>query len=142
MKPEYFMKLALEEARIGDAPYGAVIVKDNQVIIKAHNTVKTDNDPTAHAELNAIRHLTTKIKNPSLEGYTLYTTCEPCPMCTTVCLWAGISEIIFGASIQDLIEAGVSQINLPSEEIIAKGFKKIKVTKVLLKEESLQLFYP
>jgi guanine deaminase len=61
MKPEYFMKLALEEARIGDAPYGAVIVKDNQVIIKAHNTVKTDNDPTAHAELNAIRHLTTKI---------------------------------------------------------------------------------
>ena len=142
MKPEYFMKLALEEARIGDAPYGAVIVKDNQVIIKAHNTVKTDNDPTAHAELNAIRHLTTKIKNPSLEGYTLYTTCEPCPMCTTVCLWARISEIIFGASIQDLIEAGVSQINLPSEEIIAKGFKKIKVTKVLLKEESLQLFYP
>jgi guanine deaminase len=142
MKPEYFMKLALEEARIGDAPYGAVIVKDNQVIIKAHNTVKTDNDPTAHAELNAIRHLTTKIKNPSLEGYTLYTTCEPCPMCTTVCLWAGISEIIFGASIQDLIEAGVSQINLPSEEIIAKGFKKIKVTKGLLKEESLQLFYP
>jgi guanine deaminase len=142
MKPEYFMKLALEEARIGDAPYGAVIVKDNQVIIKAHNTVKTDNDPTAHAELNAIRHLTTKIKNPSLEGYTLYTTCEPCPMCTTVCLWAGISEIIFGASIQDLIEAGVSQINLPSEEIIAKGFKEIKVTKGLLKEESLQLFYP
>ena len=142
MKPEYFMKLALEEARIGDAPYGAVIVKDNQVIIKAHNTVKTDNDPTAHAELNAIRHLTTKIKNPSLEGYTLYTTCEPCPMCTTVCLWARISEIIFGASIQDLIEAGVSQINLPSEEIIAKGFKEIKVTKGLLKEESLQLFYP
>ena len=142
MKPEYFMKLALEEAKIGDAPYGAVIVKDNQVIIKAHNTVQTDNDPTAHAELNAIRHLTTKIKNPSLEGYTLYTTCEPCPMCTTVCLWAGISEIIFGASIQDLIEAGVSQINLPSEEIIAKGFKKIKVTKGLLKEESLQLFYP
>jgi tRNA(Arg) A34 adenosine deaminase TadA len=63
-------------------------------------------------------------------------------MCTTVCLWAGISEIIFGASIQDLIEAGVSQINLASEEIIAKGFKEIKVTKGLLKEESLQLFYP
>ncbi|MBD2742601.1 nucleoside deaminase [Coleofasciculus sp. FACHB-1120] len=142
MKPEYFMKLALEEARIGDAPYGAVIVKDNQVIIKAHNTVKTDNDPTAHAELNAIRRLTTRIKNSSLEGYTLYTNCEPCPMCTTVCVWAGISEIFFGASIQDLIEAGVSQINLPSEEIIAKGFKEIKVTKGLLKEESLQLFNP
>ncbi|MFE1745747.1 nucleoside deaminase [Coleofasciculus sp. H7-2] len=140
MKPESFMKIALEEAKLGDAPYGAVIVKDNQVIIKAHNTVKTDNDPTAHAEVNAIRRLTKERKNPSLEGYTLYTTCEPCPMCTTVCIWAGISEIIFGASIQDLIAAGVSQINLSSEEIIEKGLKEIKLTKGLLKEEALQLF--
>ncbi len=140
MNPEDFMKIALEEAKIGDAPYGAVIVKDNQIVIQAHNTVKTDSDPTAHAEVNAIRGLTTKIKNPSLEGYTLYTTCEPCPMCTATCIWAGISEIVIGASIQDLIDSGVSQINLSSEEIIAKGFKKIKVTKGLLKEESRQLF--
>ncbi|MBD1839845.1 nucleoside deaminase [Coleofasciculus sp. FACHB-64] len=140
MKIEKFMKIALEEAKLGDAPYGAVIVKDNQVIIKAHNTVETDNDPTAHAELNAIRCLTKEIKNPSLEGYTLYTTCEPCPMCTTACIWAGISEIIFGASIQDLIEAGVPQLDLSSEEIIKKGSKRIKVTKGILKEEALQLF--
>lgn len=140
MQPEDFMKVAIAEAKLGDAPYGAVIVKDNKIVAQAHNTVKTDSDPTAHAEVNVIRSLTKKLKNPSLEGYTLYTSCEPCPMCTAVCIWAGISEIIIGASIKDLIEAGVSQIDIASEEIIEKGFKKIKITKGLLKEESLQLF--
>lgn len=137
---EDFMKIALEEAKQGDAPYGAVIVKDNQVVAKAHNTVKTDFDPTAHAEVNAIRSLAKKLNNPSLEGYVLYTTCEPCPMCTAVCIWAGIAEIVLGASIQDLIDAGVSQINLSCKEIIDQGFREIKVTKGVLKEESLQLF--
>lgn len=140
MQPEDFMKVAIAEAKLGDAPYGAVIVKDNKIVAQAHNTVKTDSDPTAHAEVNVIRSLTKKLKNPSLEGYTLYASCEPCPMCAAVCIWAGISEIIIGASIKDLIEAGVSQIDIASEEIIEKGFKKIKITKGLLKEESLQLF--
>ncbi|MBD1920474.1 nucleoside deaminase [Microcoleus sp. FACHB-831] len=140
MQPEDFMKVAIAEAKLGDAPYGAVIVKDNKIVAQAHNTVKTDSDPTAHAEVNVIRSLTKKLKNPSLEGYTLYASCEPCPMCTAVCIWAGISEIIIGASIKELIEAGVSQIDIASEEIIDKGFKKIKITKGLLKEESLQLF--
>jgi tRNA(Arg) A34 adenosine deaminase TadA len=62
MQPEDFMKLALSEAKKGDSPYGAVIVKDNEVIAKGYNTVKTDSDPSAHAEINAIRSLTTKIK--------------------------------------------------------------------------------
>ncbi|WP_256478656.1 nucleoside deaminase [Chroococcidiopsis sp. CCMEE 29] len=135
-----FMRLALEEAKKGDAPYGAVIVKDNAVIATGYNTVKRDSDPSAHAEINAIRSLTTKIRNPSLEGYTLYTTGEPCPMCATACVWTGISEIVYGASIQDLIEISQSQINISCEEIIAKGFREIKVTKGILKAECLQLF--
>jgi tRNA(Arg) A34 adenosine deaminase TadA len=134
------MRLALEEAKKGDAPYGAVIVKDNAVIATGYNTVKRDSDPSAHAEINVIRSLTTKIRNPSLEGYTIYTTGEPCPMCATACVWTGISEIVYGASIQDLIEISQSQINLSCEEIIAKGFRKIKVTKGILKAECLQLF--
>lgn len=140
MQPEDFMRLALEEANKGDSPYGAVIVKENEVIAKAHNTVRQNSDPSAHAEINVIRSLTTKIKNPSLEGYTIYTTGEPCPMCATACVWTGISEIVFGVSIQDLIEAKQSQINISCEEIIAKGFREIKVTKGLLKEECLKLF--
>lgn len=140
MQHEDFMKLALEEAKKGDSPYGAVIVKDDEVIALAHNTVKIDSDPSAHAEVNVIRSLTTKINNPSLEGYIIYTTGEPCPMCATACVWTGISEIVFGASIQDLIEAKQPQIKISCEEIIAKGTRKIKVTKGILKEECLELF--
>lgn len=140
MNAEELMKIALAEAKQGDAPYGAAIAKDGEIAIAAHNTVKRDRDPSAHAEINAIRLLTKKLNNTSLEGYTLYTTCEPCPMCATACIWAGISEIIIGASIKDLIELGVSQIDLSCEEIIAKSFRNIKVSKGLLKSDCLLLF--
>jgi guanine deaminase len=140
MKPEDFMHLALAEAKKGDAPYGAVIVKDNKVVAVGHNTVRQDNDPSAHAEINVIRSLTAKIKNPSLEGYSIYTTGEPCPMCATACVWSGISEIVYGASIQDLISVKQSQIDISCEEVIAKSFRNIKVTKGILKNECLELF--
>ncbi|MGV0104197.1 CMP/dCMP deaminase, zinc-binding [Nostoc sp. DSM 114160] len=140
MNPESFMRLALAEAKKGDAPYGAVIVKDNEVVAVAHNTVNRDNDPSAHAEINAIRSLTAKLKNPSLEGYSIYTTGEPCPMCATACVWSGLSEIVYGASIQDLINVNQSQINISCEEVIDKSSQKIKVTKDILKNECLELF--
>ncbi len=140
MNLEDFMSLALEEAKKGDAPYGAVIVKDNEVVAVAYNTVRQDSDPSAHAEINVIRSLTAKLKNPSLEGYTIYTTGEPCPMCATACVWTGISEIVYGASIEDLISVNQSQINISCEEVIAKSFRKIKVIKGILKEECLNLF--
>lgn len=134
------MGLALSEAKKGDSPYGAVIVKDNEVVAKGYNTVRRDSDPSAHAEMNAIRSLTTKIQNPSLEGYTIYATGEPCPMCATACVWTGLAEIIIGASIEDLILVNQSQVRMSCEEIIAKSFKNIKVTKGVLREECLQLF--
>ncbi|MBD2337939.1 nucleoside deaminase [Calothrix sp. FACHB-156] len=140
MDREYFMRLAIAEAKKGDTPYGAVIVKDNQVVAVGHNTVRQDNDPSAHAEINVIRSLTAKIQNPSLAGYTIYTTGEPCPMCATACVWTGISEIIYGASIQDLISINQSQIDISCEEVIAKSFRNIKVIKGVLKPECLALF--
>jgi tRNA(adenine34) deaminase len=140
MNQEYFMRLALEAAKKGDAPYGAVIVKDEEVVEVAYNTVQRDSDPSAHAEINVIRNLTAKLKNPSLEGYSIYTTGEPCPMCATACIWTGISEIIYGLSIQDLILINQSQIHISCEEIIAKSFRNIKITKGVLKDECLALF--
>lgn len=140
MKPEDFMRLALSEAKKGDAPYGAVIVKDNKVVAAAYNTVSRDSDPSAHAEINVIRSLTAKLKNTSLEGYTIYTTGEPCPMCATACVWAGLSEIVYGASIDDLISVNQSQIHIYCEEVIEKSFRQIKVTKGVLKKECLDLF--
>jgi tRNA(adenine34) deaminase len=140
MKPEDFMRLAIAEAKKGDAPYGAVIVKDQQIMALAHNTVRREHDPSAHAEINAIRSLTAQLQSPSLTGYTIYTTGEPCPMCATACVWAGISEIFYGASIQDLISVNQSQIAITCEEVIAKSFKNIKVTRGILKQECLELF--
>ncbi len=140
MNPEYFMHLALEEAKKGDAPYGAVIVKNQEVVAVAHNTVKRDSDPSAHAEINAIRRLTAQLKSTSLEGYTIYTTGEPCPMCATACVWTGISEIVYGASIHDLISVNQSQIDISCEQVIAKSFRNIKVTRGILKHECLELF--
>ncbi|MCC5634973.1 nucleoside deaminase [Nostoc sp. CHAB 5844] len=141
MNQEYFMRLALEAAKKGDWPYGAVIVKDDEVIEVAYNTVLRDSDPSAHAEINVIRSLTAKLKNPCLEGYTIYTTCEPCPMCATACVWTGISEINYGVSIQDLVSIHESQIYISCEEVIAKSFRNIKVTKGVLKDECLALFH-
>ena len=140
MQHEKFMALALAEAKKGDSPYGAVIVKDNEVVAKAYNTVIRDSDPSAHAEMNAIRDLTTKNNSPSLAGYTMYASGEPCAMCAAACIWAGIDEIIIGASVEDLININQSQIHLSCEEIIAKSSKKIKVTKGILQQESLALF--
>jgi guanine deaminase len=137
---EYFMRLAIEEAKKGDAPYGAVIVKDNQVVAAAYNTVSRDSDPSAHAEINVIRSLTSKLKKTSLEGYYIYTTGEPCPMCATACVWAGISEIIYGASIADLISIHQGQIDISCEEVIAKSLREIKVTKGILRKDCLDLF--
>ncbi|NWF58081.1 MAG: nucleoside deaminase [Fischerella sp.] len=140
MTPEDFMRLALAEAKKGDAPYGAVIVKDREVVAVAYNTVKRDSDPSAHAEINAIRSLTSKLQSSSLEGYSIYTTGEPCPMCATACVWTGISEIVYGASIEDLISVNQSQITITCEEIIAQSFRKIRVKKGVLREECIELF--
>jgi tRNA(adenine34) deaminase len=135
-----FMRVAVEAAKQGNAPYGAVLVKNGEVVATAHNTVRQDHDPSAHAEINVIRKLTSQLKNPSLERYTIYTTGEPCPMCATACVWAGISEIVYGASIADLVSVNQSQIDISCEEVIAKSFRNIRVTKGVLREECLSLF--
>jgi tRNA(Arg) A34 adenosine deaminase TadA len=143
MNRESFMRVALLEAEKGDLPYGAVLVKENQIVVMGHNTTQRENDVSAHAEMNVLRTFTKATKNYSpnvLKGYTLYATCEPCLMCSAACIWAGISEIVFGASTEELIELGVEQINLSCEAVIARGFQKIKVTKGILAQESLELF--
>jgi len=140
MNREHYMRLALAEAKKGETPYGAVIVKEHELVAVAYNTVAQDNDPSAHAEINAIRHLTAKLKNPSLNGYSIYTTAEPCPMCAAVCIWTGISEIIYGVSIQDLISIKQLQIDISCEELIAKSFRQIPVMGGVLRPECLALF--
>lgn len=142
MSHEHFMKEALVEARQGDLPYGAVIVRDNKIVIRAHNTAQTDNDVSAHAEINALRAFTKQYgySLDVLSGYTLYTTCEPCPMCAAACIWAGVSSVVFGASTSQLMELGQEQIELNCQAVADRGFQPLKVLGGVLADECLELF--
>ena len=142
MSHEQFMKEALVEARQGDLPYGAVIVKDNQIVSRAHNTAQTDNDVSAHAEINALRAFTKQYGYSLniLSGYTLYTTCEPCPMCAAACIWAGVSTVVFGASVPQLMDLDQEQIDLSCQAVADKGFQPLEILGGVLADECLELF--
>lgn len=87
-------------------PFGAVIVKDNKIIAKAHNTVLKDNDPTAHAEINVIREACRVLGTNDLSGCILYTSCYPCPMCLSATVWSNIKNIFYGNTKEDAAEIG------------------------------------
>ena len=134
-----FMRIAIEESQKGDWPYGAVIVKDGVIVVKGFNTATRDRDPTAHAEVNVIRAVIKAIPELSLKGYTLYTSSESCPMCTGAIIWAGVSRVVFGASIQQLIEVGQPQINTSSEALIKTAFNNVELTGGVLAAEALKV---
>ena len=100
-----FMKMAIdlacENIDRGGGPFGAIIVKDGEVIAAAGNSVTLDNDPTAHAEVNAIRKACSLTRNFHLDGCVVYSSCEPCPMCLSALYWAGVSRIYYGNTAAD-----------------------------------------
>lgn len=89
-------------------PFGALIVKDGEIISARTNSVTPDKDPTAHAEVNAIREACRKLNTYDLSGCTLYTSCEPCPMCLSAAYWAKVDKIYFAAGRDDAADAGFS----------------------------------
>lgn len=104
---EQAIELAREGMEIGQGgPFGAVIVRDGEIIGKGYNRVVVTSDPTAHGEVTAIRDASRNINNPWLEGATLYTSCEPCPMCLTSSMWAHISSIFYAATREDAANIG------------------------------------
>lgn len=108
--------LASESIAKGGGPFGAVIVKNSILISEAYNTVFLSNDPTAHAEVSAIRKAAEALGSFDLSGCSLYTSCEPCPMCLGAIYWAGISKVVYASDRKDAEEAGFSD-NLIYEEI-------------------------
>lgn len=106
------MKLGIEEARKTmnegfGGPFGAVIVdSNNNVIAVASNTVLKDNDPTAHAEINAIRKACKKLNTHDLTGYKIYATGYPCPMCLSAIIWSNIKEVYYGTDLNDAEKIG------------------------------------
>lgn len=140
MTPEEIMQIAVAEAQKSGTPYGAVIVKDHQIVEQGGNSVQVNNDPTAHAELSVIRKLTTRLGVSSLEsGYTIYTTFEPCPMCAAACVWANISEIVYGAGADDFEGYNPNSIDIRCQEIIKKSLNPVPVQRGVLLEACKQL---
>jgi len=100
-----FLKVAadksLESVNRGGGPFGAVIVKDGEIVSVESNSVTIDNDPTAHAEVNAIRAACRKLGSFKLDGCYVYSSCEPCPMCLSALYWAGVARIYYGNTKED-----------------------------------------
>ncbi len=109
-KSSEFLKKAIEIAADsidnGGGPFGAVIVKDGELIAVGNNRVTSDNDPTAHAEVQAIRNAANKLGTFNLSGCEIYTSCEPCPMCLGAIYWARLDKVYYGADKNDARNAG------------------------------------
>jgi len=123
--------LANKSVETGTGPFGCVIIdQENKIIGEGHNMVTLNNDPTAHAEVVAIRNACSKLNNFSLEGCTLYTSCEPCPMCLSAIYWSRIKTVYYGNTRSDAKHIGFDdefiydEFNKPNEE------KQVKLIKV------------
>lgn len=143
MEKQEFMRraiqLSLESVKHGGGPFGAVIVKDGEIIAEAANRVTLDNDPTAHAEVNAIRQAARSLGRFDLSGCDIYTSCEPCPMCLGAIYWAHLDHIYYGCNRRDAADAGFDDEFIYQELSLAPAERQ-KVMEVLLPDESLAAF--
>jgi len=122
-------------------PFGAAIIdtKTGELLLRALNAVAQEFDPSSHAEVRAIRLATRRLKRLSLAGYTLYSTCEPCPMCMSTALWAGLDRVVYGATIADA-NNHCDQIQIPATEVAARSDMSCVVDGPVLRDECYALF--
>ena len=109
MNPEFTRRAiacSCENLELGGGPFGAVVVKNGKIIAEGSNKVTVDKDPTAHAEVVAIRNAAKQLDDFNLSGCEIYTSCEPCPMCLATSLWARIGKVYFAADRHDAAKAG------------------------------------
>jgi len=139
-----FMELALEQARqaaaLGEVPIGAVLVRDNQIVARAHNFRETWQDPTAHAEIVAIREAATQSGSWRLTGATLFVTLEPCAMCIGAIILARIPRLVFGA-LDPKAGACGSILNVPTERRLNHQVEVIGGVFEQESQELLQAFF-
>jgi len=140
---EKFMRLAIEKSLEsvdnGGGPFGAVIVKDDEVVAVASNSVTLDNDPTAHAEVNVIRMACKKLGTFDLSGCEIYASCEPCPMCLASIYWARIGKLYYANTQTDADKIGFSDNFIYEEFAKPESERSIKVVK-MLRNEAIKAF--
>jgi tRNA(Arg) A34 adenosine deaminase TadA len=133
------VKLSIDNVRNGGGPFGAVIVKDGEVIAEGVNRVTANLDPTAHAEVSAIRAACHRVGDFRLKGCTIYTSCEPCPMCLSAIYWAGIDKIYYGNTKEDADAIGFSDAVIYKEFTLPLTERTIPM-RPLMRHEAQQAF--
>ena len=117
--------VAFTRARLGtvaQSPFGSSVVEtgSGRLVVRRLNAVRQETDPSSHAEVRALRAACKRLKKTSLAGHSLYTTCEPCPMCMAMALWSGIDRVVFGATIDDAARH-CAQIHVSAKEIVSRS---------------------
>jgi guanine deaminase len=139
IKPDiHIMKAAIEIAEKNSTPFGAALAMGDEIFVTAANQTKKLHDPTAHAELLAIRRLASNLNKTDLSGFTLYTTCEPCPMCMGAVIWAKIDTVFYGCDIPS-ISKKMPQIDLRSIDINKKSFHNVTIQGGVLQNSCMEL---
>jgi tRNA(Arg) A34 adenosine deaminase TadA len=140
---EDFMRMAIrmsvENVERGGGPFAALIVREGELVSTGINSVAEDNDPTAHAEVNAIRSATRKLQRFKLNDCVLFTTCEPCPMCLGAVYWAGIHTLYYGNSREDAAKYGFDDSFIYRQIDLALDRREVSFTR-LLGDEAIEAF--
>lgn len=123
--------IASENVKNNGGPFGAVIVRYNQIVAIGFNTVTKSNDPTAHAEVNAIREACKTLNTFVLDNCELYSSCEPCPMCLSAIYWSGIKTVYFAGSRYDAEKAGFDDSFIYDELSKKLEEKTVKITQIM-----------
>jgi guanine deaminase len=144
MSADLFMPEAIRLAEEGmlrneGGPFGCVIVKEGHIVGRGNNQVLLTHDPTAHAEVVAIRDATRRLGNYSLHGCDLYTSCEPCPMCLGAIYWARIDRIYYACTREDAAEIEFDDQMIYNEFAASRDMRKIPMIS-LMREESKRIF--
>ena len=142
MKNEFMkraIELSIKSVNNGGGPFGSVIVKGDKIIAEGSNKVTSNNDPTAHGEIVAIREACKKLNNFSLNGCELYSTCEPCPMCLSAIYWARINKIYYANTREDARKIDFDDSLIYTE--LQKNIDKRKIPMIqMMRNEALKAF--
>lgn len=142
MKEDFMRKaieLSIENVKNGGGPFGAVIVKDGEIIATGVNRVTANCDPTAHAEVSAIRNAAGKLRNFDLSGCEIYTSCEPCPMCLGAIYWAHLDKMYYGNTKTDAKNIGFDD-SFIYDELELKPAERRLQSEHLLGDEAIKAF--
>jgi len=140
---EPFARQAIELARqarlAGNHPFGALLVVDGEVTLSAQNTVKTDRDPTAHAETNLVAQAIRQLSPDQIRRSVLYTSCEPCAMCVGKMYWAGIRSIAYALPAEELAALAGRDFLIPCTELFARAAERVTITGPMLLNEAREV---